>query len=203
MVLMKINSTEPVRSPADDELAHLIRSVESRCTTAFTKLYALTSPRLFGLILRVNRVRPEAEEVLQETFIAIWNRCSQYNPQKGRAIHWLMSIAHNLAISSLRKHAARPQAEPRFVNDEGDAYASLPSAETLPLETLIQSQASGAVRDSLDRLSAEHRQCLTLAFFDGMSHQQIAEHLNRPVGTVKSWLRRTLLTLRPVLSEHR
>jgi RNA polymerase sigma-70 factor, ECF subfamily len=200
---MKVLSTDPALSAADLELERLIQSVGVRCRTAFTELYKLTSPRLFGLILRVNKIRSEAEEVLQDTYLAIWNRSSQYNPQKGRAINWLLAIAHNLAISSLRKRAVRPQAEPKFVNDEGDAYASLPSAETLPVDTLIRCQADEAVRDSLDQLNAEHRQCLTLAFFDGMSHRQIAEHLNRPVGTVKSWLRRTLLTLQPMLREHR
>ena len=202
---MKTKSIDPSPSLADHELALVIQSVGSRCKLSFARLYALTSPRLFGLILRVNKVRSEAEEVLQEAYIAIWNRCSQYNPQKGRAINWLLAIAHNLAISSLRKRAVRPQADARF-NDEGDPYdpyESLASAQTLPVETWIQSQARGALRDSLDQLSAEHRQCLTLAFFDGMSHQQIADHLNRPVGTVKSWLRRSLLTLRPVLWEHR
>lgn len=199
---MKTSSASAQASPADTELAALLQAVNQRCRPSFTRLYELTSARMFSLILRINKRRSEAEEVLQEAYISIWNRCAQFNVNKGRAINWMLAIAHNMAISSLRQRGARLRADERQPADEDDPYAGLCSPDVQPFERVIQAQASDAVRQRLGQLNAEHRQCLTLAFYEGLSHQQIAQRLGRPTGTVKSWLRRTLLTLRPALSVH-
>ena len=177
--------------------------MRQRCQASFARLYELTSPRLFSLILRINKLRSEAEEVLQETYIAVWNRCAQFNANKGKAMHWLLAIAHNLAISSLRQRSARPRFHSGLDGEDDDPYAGLCSTEAQPADLLIQNQTSRAVRDSLGQLSALHRQCFTLAFYEGLSHQQIAQRLGRPTGTVKSWLRRALMALRPALVAHR
>jgi RNA polymerase sigma factor (sigma-70 family) len=190
-------------SPVDDELTPLLLAVCQGCKPSFKRLYALTSARLFSQILRINKVRSEAEEVLQETYIAVWRRCTQFNANKGKALNWLLAIAHNLALSSLRQRAARPRADGRPGDDEDDPYAGLCCQQAQPPDRLMQAQASGALRDRLGQLGAEQRQCLALAFYEGLSHQQIAQRLGRPTGTVKSWLRRTLLTLRPALLLHR
>ncbi len=181
------------------ELARLLQNVQCGCAPSFEQLYALTSARLFGIVLRINRDQAEAEEILQEVYFKAWQQCHQFDATRGAVVHWLAGIAHNTAISSLRRRRARPVTR----QDGGeDDYAASVSDWPPQWEAVAQAQAARAVGESLARLSSEQRQCLTLAFFDGLSHAEIAQQVGKPLGTVKSWLRRALLTMRPSLTEH-
>ncbi len=188
----------------DEELAALLLAVRDGCRPSFARLYVLTSPRLFGIVLRVNADRADAEDVLQEVYVKVWNRCAQFDANKGSAIYWLAGICHHSAIDSLRRRQRRPQA--RFMttdDDADDACDSLPSAEPQPLDLVIRARGAEAVQRCVRALPIEQRESLSLAFHDGLSHREIAERLGRPVGTVKTWLRRSLAQLRPVLLDHR
>lgn len=189
---------------ADAQLVALLHAVRDGCWPSFARLYVLTSPRLFGIVLRVNADRADAEDVLQEVYVKVWNRCAQFDADKGPAIYWLAGICHHSAIDSLRRRQRRSQA--RFMpmdRDGEDACDSLPSAELLPLDLVIRARGAEAVQRCVRALPIEQRESLSLAFHDGLSHREIAERLGRPVGTVKTWLRRSLAQLRPVLLDHR
>ena len=194
----------PESTHADQELAALLLAVRGGCRPSFARLYGLTSPRLFAVVLRVNVDRADAEDVLQEVYVKVWNRCAQFDADKGSAIYWLAGICHHSAIDSLRRRQRRPQARFVPVDENGDdACDSLPSAEPQPLDLVIRARGAEAVRRCVRALPIEQRESLSLAFHDGLSHREIAERLGRPVGTVKTWLRRSLAQLRPVLLDHR
>lgn len=186
----------------DDELIALMHAVRAGCRASFAQLYVRTSPRLFAVVLRINRDRDEAQDVLQEVYIKVWTRCAQYDPREGRAIHWLVGIAHHSAIDSLRRGRVRPRHGRAIEADVDDPYAGLPSAEPQPQEVLRQARAAEAVQRCLAALTVEQRDALMLAFYDGLSHDEIARELGRPVGTVKSWIRRSLMAMRPTLIDH-
>ena len=182
-----------------DELADLIRLASGGCRASFEKLYRRTSGGLYGIILRVNRDRAEAEEVLQETYVKVWSECKQFDPNKGLATYWLASIARNAAIDSLKRRSARPKRDFTRADDEDNPYKDFRSTEAGPLEVLILRRRSAAIQVSLRALSPDMRDVLTLAFYGGLSYEEVACKLCRPVGTVKSRVRRALLGLRTSL----
>ena len=188
----------------DAELLALLSRVGERCPLSFRRLYALTCDQLFGIVCRINRDRAEAEDVLQEVYVKVWSVASQFDAARGRPIHWLSGIAHHAAIDSLRRRGARPDRQPvGALFGEDDPYWGMASGDPDPLDNVINLASANAVRQSLASLSAEQRQSLTLAFFDGLSYPQIAQRMGRPTGTVKSWVRRTLRVMRGGLTAHR
>ena len=193
----------PESTHRDEELESLLLAVRDGCRPSFARLYLLTSSRLYGIVLRVNSDRADAEDVLQEVYVKVWNRCAQFDASKGSAIYWLAGICHHSAIDSLRHRQRRPQARFMPFGADEDACDSLPSAEPQPLDLVIRARGAEAVRRCVRALPIEQRESLSLAFHDGLSHREIAERLGRPVGTVKTWLRRSLAQLRPVLADHR
>ena len=195
-------SSSGCAAPPDDDLVALMHAVRVGCRASFAQLYVLTSPRLFAVVLRINRDRDEAQDVLQEVYMKVWTRCAQFDPREGRAIHWLVGIAHHSAIDSVRRGRVRPRHGHAVEADVDDPYAGLPSAEPQPPEVLRQARAAEAVQRRLAALTVDQRDALTLAFYDGLSHDEIARELGRPVGTVKSWIRRSLMAMRPTLIDH-
>ena len=193
----------PAKAAQSRELNQLLLAVTKRCPVSFKRLYVLTSPRLYAIVLTINRDRVESEDVLQEVYLKVWNNCSQFDAQRGIAIAWLAGIAHHSALDSLRRRRARPDSFCVVAPEALDPYEDLPSSTVSPLENAILKQGSRAVMDGLQALPELHRQSLALAFFEGMSHTEIAGRLQQPVGTVKSWVRRSLLSLRPALQAHR
>lgn len=126
----------------------------------------------------------------------VWTRCAQFDANKGKAIHWLAAIARHAATSSLRKRSCRPQNSSRTADDADDPYVGLASADHEPLETLIRERRAEAVRRCLATLSGEQRACVSMAFYGEFTHVEIADHLKRPLCTVKRWVRRALVTMR-------
>ena len=188
--------------PCLEELAPLLIKVKAGCRVSFGEVYRLSSARLYGLILRIKRDRAEAEEVLQEVYLKVWNGCDQFDASRGQAIHWLAGIAHHGAIDSLRRQGRRPHASLR-ADPEEDPYEGVPSEWPSPPETLFQQRSTQALHRVLFELPNEQREKLTLAFFDGLSHAQIATRLGQPLGSVKSSLRRSLMSMKLRLADHR
>lgn len=205
MYARALQATQPDRTSslvdaaALDELAGLIHQTAAGCHKSFEALYRRTCGRLYGIILRVNSDRSEAEEVLQETYVKVWYECKQFDPTKGQATHWLARIARNGAIDSLKRRSARPKRHFAAASDEDDPYAEFCSTQAGPLEILILRRRAAALEKSLRALPPEARDSLTLAFYGGLTYQEVACHLSRPVGTVKSWVRRSLVGLRTSL----
>lgn len=113
-----------------------------------------------------------------------------------------MGIARHGALDSLRRSSTRPQSGFASLDADDDPYAELPSPWLTPLELVMRARAADAVQRCLRALSDEQRECLTLSFYDDLSHDEIARRIGRPVGTVKSWLRRSVAAMRAALAGH-
>lgn len=182
-----------------DELADLLLRVGAGCIPSFEKVYQRTSRRLFGVILRINSDPGEAEEVLQETYVKVWTQCKQFDARRGQATHWLTGIARHGAIDSLKRKKVRPNTIWQVAAQEDDPFDRFHSLDLGPLERLILQQQAAALQHYLDALPTGQRQSLTLAFYSGLSYEQVAQQMGRPLGTVKSWVRRSLMSLKESL----
>jgi RNA polymerase sigma-70 factor, ECF subfamily len=182
-------------APTDSELDVKLQELLGRCAAAdaaaLERLYELTSPLLFACLKRMLRRAPVAEEALQDVFVTVWQRAAQFHPERGRPLAWLMSIARYRAIDLLR----RERLAPALVPELPDAAAS----QETPEEAALRQPGAALLERCLALLSREQRQCLELAFVTGDSHEAIASRLGSPLGTVKSWIRRALQTLRTCL----
>lgn len=188
--------------PPPDELAALLIKVKAGCRVSFAQVYRLSSARLLGIVLRIKKDRAAAEDVLQDVYLKVWNGCHQFDASRGQGIHWLAGIAHHGAIDSQRREGRRPKATP-WADPAEDPYGGVPSEWPSPPEKLLHQRSTHALHRVLFELPNEQREKLTLAFFDGLSHAQIAARLRQPLGSVKSSLRRSLMALKQRLAEHR
>jgi RNA polymerase sigma factor (sigma-70 family) len=184
-------------------LAETLSRVSLGDRAAFRTLYQATSAHLFGVILRINPDRSQAEDILQEIYVSIWHAAKAFDPLRSQPMTWLTSIARNRAIDSLRRRKAEvATVSSHVVRDDGeevDRLAELPSDAAGPLELLQRAAEARAVTRCVQQLSAEQQQCMALTYYQGLSHAEVAEHLAQPLGTVKSWVRRALLALKDCL----
>lgn len=193
------------RSERSQQLAALLSRVALGDRQAFEKLYRLSSSQLFGVVLRINSDRAQAEEVLQEVFVNIWRAAGGFDAARSQPLTWLTSIARNRAIDSLRRRGSEPQTISRFqtLDDEADGERDLleamPSEDAGPLELLARAAQASELERCMGNLSGEQRSSLALAYYQGLSHAEVAEQMSQPLGTVKSWVRRGLLSLRACL----
>ena len=185
-------------SAADDSLRLLMLAAAGGCNTSFAELYEQTHRRVFGIVLRIVRHRAEAEEVLQDIYVKVWSRSMQFDASRGLVIHWLAGIAQRAAIDTMRRASSRPR-EVGDGPDDTDPYGQLTSPDSGPSEDFEQSEKRRMVDAQLSTLPLDQRESLVLAFFDGLTHPEIAAKLACPLGTIKSRIRRALMTLRPLL----
>ena len=186
------------------EVAKLLAQVALGDRTAFTALYEKTSAHLLGVILRITRNRETSEDILQEVYVSIWRSASGFDARLSQPTTWLTSIARNRAIDSLRRRQTQPMVVSTQVQglDDGEEHDMLQdflSGDAGPLEQLERAADARALRGCLQRLSGEQQQAMALAFFQGQSYSEVAEHLSQPLGTVKSWVRRGLSSLKGCL----
>jgi RNA polymerase sigma factor (sigma-70 family) len=176
-----------------------LADVARKDATAFRSLYDETSPKLFGFALRILVKRELAEEVLQESFVNIWNNASSYQASLAAPMTWMTTIVRNKAFDLLRRvdHAVEIDAD-TFDKDVMDA---LESADPTPIEALQLTESSKALAHCFARLEGLHRQAIALAFYHDLSHGEVAEQMKLPLGTVKTWVRRGLERLRLCLTK--
>jgi RNA polymerase sigma-70 factor (ECF subfamily) len=197
-----------VKLPADDRnalLAQLLARVALGDRAAFASLYKAVSAPLLGVILRIQRDRGQAEDVLQEIFVSIWRAAQGFDAARAQPMTWLTSIARNRAIDSLRRKKTEVATVSALGGDDDDVGPNLVDtfASDLdgPLEMLTQAAQAQALAHCVDALSAEQQQCVALAYYQGLSHSEVAQHLRQPLGTVKSWVRRALMALKDCLGQ--
>jgi RNA polymerase sigma-70 factor (ECF subfamily) len=174
------------------ELAQLLARTGLGDRAAFARLYERTSGHLFAVVLRIQRDRAQAEDLLQEVYVAVWKAAAGFDAARAQPLTWLTSIARNRAIDSLRRAAAQPRLESTTRADDDDEGPG-------PLDLLGRASEARLLAQCMEHLSPPQRQSVALAFFDGLSHAEVAEHLHEPLGTVKSWVRRALMTLKGCL----
>ena len=178
--------------PGDGEkLDHLLLAIAGGDNAAFESLYRTTSSKLFGICLRVLPQRAEAEEVLQEVFMAIWRKAEMFDARRASAMTWLSMMTRNKAIDRLRANASGGQQAAIELDElEGDASA-VDSAES--------AQDRERIEVCLDELEAPRRKLVRIAFYEGATYEELAQRSGNPLGTVKSWIRRSLLKLKACL----
>ncbi|HET7662383.1 MAG TPA: sigma-70 family RNA polymerase sigma factor [Rhodanobacteraceae bacterium] len=177
-----------------EQLAQLLTQSGQRDQQAFAELYRRTSGKLHGVCLRMLRDRGVAEQVLQEIYITIWQRADRFDAARAGAMTWLTTIARNKAIDHLRRHREVLVDDQERLNNAVDDAAS-------PIERAQESEDHRRLRHCLDGLENKHRDLVREAFFSGATYNQLSERLNVPLGTMKSWIRRSLIKLRTCL-EH-
>ena len=172
---------------------------------AFKRVYDLSSGHLFAVILRVQRDRDLADDLLQEVYVSAWKAAGSFDASRAQPMTWLTHIARNKAIDSLRRAQAQPRTESLHAADDDDdrpdAQARLVDEAPGPAALLERASDARQLGHCMEGLSAQQRQSVALAFFDGLSHAEVADQLCQPLGTVKSWVRRALMTLKSCLEK--
>ena len=182
------------------DLAQLLARTGLGDRAAFGALYERTSGHLFAVVLRIQRDRTLAEDLLQEVYVSVWKSASGFDAARSQPLTWLTHIARNRAIDSLRRTSTQPRTESLHGDDDGDDLADRVASDTPgPLDLLGQASDARELGQCMDRLTPPQRQSVALAFFDGLSHAEVAAQLQEPLGTVKSWVRRALATLKTCL----
>ena len=187
------------------DLSRLLARAGVGDRAAFATLYERTSSHLFAVVLRINRDRAQAEDILQEVYVNVWRAAQSFDAAQSQPLTWLTSIARNRAIDSLRRGQTQPKLQAAAAiasgNDaeEDDVYDTVADDSPGPLDLLSRATEARALADCMARLGALQRQSVALAFYQGLSHAEVAEQLRQPLGTVKSWVRRALVTLKSCL----
>ncbi len=165
---------------------------------ALEQLYDATVGKVYALALRILRNAADAEEIVCDTYSQAWESASQFDASRAAALGWLLMICRSRALDRLRQMRSRGSRSSVDLDAAGELADSGPAAEDL----LSAMQEGSRVRSALAALSDERRKLVSLAFFEGLSHQEIADRTGLPLGTVKSHVRRALTTLRVSLEEH-
>ncbi|MGH3414497.1 MAG: ECF RNA polymerase sigma factor SigK, partial [Marmoricola sp.] len=183
-------------SGADDgvgELADLLRRCARADEAAFASLYDQVAPRLYGLVVRVVRDPAQAEEVTQEVFLEIWRAAGRFDPGRGSALSWMMTLAHRRAVDRVR--AAEASARRDHAYDFGRVEREFDSTA----EAVHDRLSAQRVRRALDSLTHAQRNALELAYFGGYTHREVAQLLDLPLGTAKTRIRDGLIRLRDTI----
>jgi len=165
-----------------------VLALRNRDKTGIEALYDMYSASLYGVIARIITDTPTAEDVLQETFVKIWNSFSSYNTEKGRLFTWMVNIARNMAIDKIRSKDFKNQ------NKNQDLENNVNSIDE-QRNTVYKPELLG-IKDLVETLKPEQKSILDLVYFKGFTHVEAAEELGIPLGTIKTRLRMAIQQLR-------
>jgi RNA polymerase sigma-70 factor, ECF subfamily len=177
-------------SDQDVDLDVLLSRVGRGDRAAFERLYDALSPVVFGVARQVVRDRQMAEDIAQEVMVEVWRQAPRFDPSKGRAAGWVVTIAHRRAVDRVRSEQARTAREDRVSH-------SNPTTSTGDVGANIEDQeVRASLADGLSLLTSSQREAITLAFYEGRTHQEVAHLLSIPLGTAKTRIRDGLIRLR-------
>jgi RNA polymerase sigma factor (sigma-70 family) len=179
-------------SPALD-LNHALGQCAQGDRGALRAVYDSEAPRMLGVAIRLLRRRALAEEAVHDTFLQVWRKADSFDPARGDARSWLYAILRNRALNILR-------GETRTDLVEDFEPMGLVSDEENPETLMLRLSDTGSLRRCLERLEPARRQAITLAYIHGLSHGELAGRLGVPLGTIKSWIRRSLISLRECMA---
>ena len=174
------------------ETERLIASLRGRDERALAELYDRYGRMVYGLALRISGDAGTAEEIALDAFWQLWQQVDRFDARQGSLLNWLLTIARSRAIDRLRARAARKRSVAEDPTDAG--WVGLPE------EAAELRQRSDLVRHAMDSLSPDQRTALSLAYYEGLSHSQIAARLQEPLGTVKTRIRQAMGVLRRTLA---
>jgi RNA polymerase sigma-70 factor (ECF subfamily) len=183
---------EPAPAGAGDDLTHLLTRIAARDTNAFAALYKLTSAKLYGVVARILNRSDVAADVLQESYVRVWEKAGEFDSTKGSALAWMATIARNRALDEVRR------VRPGSLEDQPEGFE--PAAEDVdPLGARERSEGLARLINCLKGLDEEKRAIVLLAYYRGLSREALARRFGRPVATIKTWLHRGLAQLRDCL----
>jgi RNA polymerase sigma-70 factor (ECF subfamily) len=171
--------------------AALVHRLLQRDVSAFEELYDRHSRRVYSLVLRILQQASTAEEVVQDIFLQLWRNAGQYDGSRGPFVPWLLTLARNRALDQLRLKSER-QRRREDQTEELPAMVAAPDFEG----SLDEKRRATRVRELMASLNPQQKRAIELAYFEGLSHSEIANALQEPLGTVKSWIRNGLLRLK-------
>jgi RNA polymerase sigma-70 factor (ECF subfamily) len=171
--------------------AALVQRLLQRDVSAFEELYDRHSRIVYGLVLRILQQTSTAEEVVQDIFLLLWRNAAQYDTSRGPFLPWLLTLSRNRAFDHLRLKSER-QRRREDQTEELPAVVAVPDFEG----RLDEKRRAVRVRELIAELQPQQKQAIELAYFEGLSHSEIAAKLQEPLGTVKSWIRNGLLKLK-------
>lgn len=177
-------------------LLPVMAAIKRRDSAALAQLYEQTVDRLYGLVFRLLNNAQDAEDILNELYLKVWHEPERYDPTRGPVIAWLVIMARSRALDELRKRKLTQHSSLDESIEDCEAQQT-PS----PVDVLSQWQEGSRVKHALIQLTEVQRQLISLAFFEELSHAEIAAQMALPLGTVKSHLRRAQQTLKQVLEE--
>jgi len=174
-----------------DDLVDALAGVARGDKAAFEMLYAATSLKLYGVVVRILGQRALADEVLQEVYVRVWQRAGEFDPATSSPITWLSTIARNRALDEAKRKTMRSF-------EDHPEVLELPSDDD-PLDNHERNEERRRLMACLDALEPEKKEIVLLAYYFGMTRDEIADRIGRPAATVKTWLRRTLAQLKSCL----
>jgi RNA polymerase sigma factor (sigma-70 family) len=181
----------------DADLSELVRRIAQKDEAALGALYDASVSRVYGLALRITRQREVAEEVAEDVYLQVWTQAERFDARRGNVFAWLLTICRSRALDQLRRRDdAQPHPEPETLLTEAI------TTDGDPQDLLLAVERNSRLHAVLGQLSPVQRQLLALAFFKGLSHQEIADHTAMPLGTVKTHLRKALEAMRTSLADY-
>lgn len=182
-------------SDARDRLTALLGQVGAQRSDALEVVYRLTSAKLFGICLRVTGDRAGAEEAMQDAYVKIWRKAAVFDAERASPITWMATIARNCAIDWKRAHGIVSAQ-----SDEEDASGEAGGSVDM-LEDLEARSTRHHILDCIARLEPQQARAVRTAFYDGLTHSELAVHMGVPLGTLKSWIRRAMVALRDCIDD--
>lgn len=180
-----------------DEITAALLRLAQKDRAALSALYTLAAPKLMGLLMRMLGNRSEAEDALQDVFIRVWDRAAAFDPEKGTGLNWICAVARNLALDRLRSQRVRRTGQQVPVDDMYDLAASGPGPEA---QTMLRAQMEEVVR-CFGELPPDRSEAVKGAYLMGLSYQDLATKFDVPLNTMRTWLRRALVSLRECLDK--
>jgi RNA polymerase sigma-70 factor (ECF subfamily) len=177
----------------NQELERLLAACALTDREAFSHLYSITSAKLYAIVLRILNREDWAQDCLQDAYIKIWNNAGNYRAQLAAPLTWMSTIARNQALDLLRKHKRE------WSESDDKRFMEQVDSDPLPLDGLSRSDDGRRLDECLRQLKAQQRQVIALAYFKGMTHEELAGYTDTPLGTIKTWIRRGLDQLRRCL----
>ncbi|HET7139728.1 MAG TPA: ECF RNA polymerase sigma factor SigK [Arthrobacter sp.] len=187
MRLPWLRAVEPLAPPTHEDLIRLVALGDE---AAFAELYDAVAPRVFGLVHRVVRDPSQSQEVTQEVFLDIWTQAARFDADRGKAMAWILVIAHRRAVDRVRaSQASRERDLRQGIREYQESYDDV--ADTV--EATLEAER---VQQALDTLTAPQQEAIRLAYYGGYTHQEVAQLLDIPVGTAKTRIRDGMIRLR-------